>query len=157
MNWEAISAIGEVVGTLVVIVSVLYLARQVKQSTEQSQFASSQAVDTSNMMAFDPIYIPENSLIWTKGHSDPQSLTDHELHIFNMLMTRVLLASFNTTSHYYSRGVYDGDLYLRSAVYFKSLVETPGGKRWYGAHRHLLYPEGQRHLDPISETNEPST
>lgn len=33
MNWEAISAIGEVVGVLVVIISVIYLATQVRQNT----------------------------------------------------------------------------------------------------------------------------
>ena len=147
MNWEAIGAIGEVAGALVVIISVLYLARQVRLSTEQSQFSSSQAVDTSNMMAFDPVYLPENSQIWTKGHADPNSLTDHELQIFNMLMVRVLLASFNTTSHYYSKGVYDESLYLRSAQYFRSLVETPGGRKWYEAHKHMLYPEAQRQLN----------
>ncbi len=157
MNWDAIGAIGEVTGAVVVIVSVLYLARQVRQSTQQAEFTSSQAVDTSNMMAFDPIYIPENSVIWTKGHSEPESLTSHESHIFNMLMVRVLLASFNTTSHYYSRGVYDGELYLKSAAYFKSLVETPGGKKWYSEYRDMLYPEARRQLESNPEKNEAAT
>ena len=33
MNWEAIGAIGEVVGALVVVISVVYLATQVRQNT----------------------------------------------------------------------------------------------------------------------------
>lgn len=33
MNWEAIGAVGEVVGALVVVISVIYLATQVRQNT----------------------------------------------------------------------------------------------------------------------------
>ena len=33
MNWEAIGAIGEVVGGLAVIVTLIYVARQIRQST----------------------------------------------------------------------------------------------------------------------------
>ena len=64
-----------------------------------------------------------------------------------MLLARVLLASFNTTSHYYTRGVYEEGLYLKSAEYFRALIETPGGKKWYAEHNHLLHAESQRQLE----------
>ena len=155
MNWDAIGAFGEVAGALVVIISVLYLARQVRLSAEQSQHSSSQAVDASGLTAFDPIYIPENNQIWTKGHSEPEPLMDHERQIFNILMVRVLIASFNTTSHYYSLGVYDGELYLRNAQYFRTLVETPGGKSWYAEHKHLMHPESCRRLGDQNDEIQP--
>jgi hypothetical protein len=37
MNWEALSASGEVAGALLVIVSVVYLARQIQQNTAASR------------------------------------------------------------------------------------------------------------------------
>ncbi|MFT4815649.1 MAG: hypothetical protein ACI9IQ_001142, partial [Cyclobacteriaceae bacterium] len=37
MNWDAIGALGEVAGALVVIISVVYLASQVRQNTAVSR------------------------------------------------------------------------------------------------------------------------
>ena len=37
MNWEAVGAIGEVLGALVVTVSLIYLALQVRQANLQAQ------------------------------------------------------------------------------------------------------------------------
>ena len=37
MNWEAIGAIGELLSAVVVIFSIFYLARQVRQGTEQTR------------------------------------------------------------------------------------------------------------------------
>ena len=36
MNWDAIGAVSELLGTVTVVISVLYLAAQVKQSNKQS-------------------------------------------------------------------------------------------------------------------------
>ena len=141
--------IAEVVSALAIVISLIYLASQIRQNTAQSKLISSQAVDTSKMQAFDPIYIPENSVIWTKGHADPDVLTDHESHMFNMLMARVLLASFNTISYHYVSGALPEELYKMDAEYFATLVTTPGGARWYRDHRSVLHRETQNRLDQV--------
>jgi hypothetical protein len=33
MNWEAIGAIGEIVGSFAVLITLIYLAQQIKQNT----------------------------------------------------------------------------------------------------------------------------
>ena len=43
MNWDALAAIAELLGAAGVIASLLYLARQVRQSTRQAQLAAQQA------------------------------------------------------------------------------------------------------------------
>jgi hypothetical protein len=40
MNWEAISAIGQIVGAIGVIISVIYLALQVRSNARQTRLAS---------------------------------------------------------------------------------------------------------------------
>lgn len=37
MNWEAISTIAEIIGAVAVIVTLWYLATQMRQSTQQAQ------------------------------------------------------------------------------------------------------------------------
>jgi len=40
VNWEAISAIGQIVGAIAVVVSLIYLAREVRSSAHAAQLAS---------------------------------------------------------------------------------------------------------------------
>ena len=40
MNWEAISALGQIIGAIAVVVSVIYLALQVRSNARQTRLAS---------------------------------------------------------------------------------------------------------------------
>ena len=73
MDWtiQDLGAIGEFVGAFAVVVTLIYLTLQVRQSTAQARLASIQAVNASNDSAFNPIYIPENTRVWTVGLEDP--------------------------------------------------------------------------------------
>ena len=44
MNWEAISTISEVIGAIAVVVSLVYLAVQIRQNTHTSKSATRQAI-----------------------------------------------------------------------------------------------------------------
>ena len=129
MNWEAIGAIGELVGGLVVILSIFYLARQIKQNTKQTQLASAQAINSSNDSAFDPIYIPENTQVFTRGQLSYSNLSEEEKILFDMLMTR-LVASFDTTTFQHKNGAFDTDLYRGLARFMSSFTSSPGGAEW---------------------------
>ncbi len=49
MNWDAIGAIGEVVGAVGVIVSLLYLALQIRQNSNVVRSATRQAISTTQV------------------------------------------------------------------------------------------------------------
>ena len=129
MNWDAIGAVGELVGGLVVILSIFYLARQIKQNTKQTQLASAQAINSSNDSAFDPIYIPENTAVFTRGQLSYSSLSDEEKILFDMLMTR-LIASFDTTTFQFKNGAFDAQLYWGLAKFMSTFTTSPGGAEW---------------------------
>jgi hypothetical protein len=40
MNWEAISALGQIVGAIAVVISVIYLPLQVRSNARQTRLAS---------------------------------------------------------------------------------------------------------------------
>ena len=146
MNWEAIGAIGELLSAVVVIFSIFYLARQVRQGTEQTRLNAIQAINVSNDSAFDPIYIPENSRIWTRCHAKAPDVDEHELQIFDMLMAR-LIGSFDTTTYQYEHGAFDEEMYLGALPFFASFVTTPGGAEWLEHRRNVFMKSTMEHLD----------
>ena len=50
MNWEAIGAVGEIVGALAVVVTLAYLAIQVRNSTRIARSATRQAIAETAML-----------------------------------------------------------------------------------------------------------
>ena len=49
MNWDALGGIAEIVGAVAVVVSIIYLARQVKHSSEVTEAAT--ALEVSRLLA----------------------------------------------------------------------------------------------------------
>lgn len=137
---------GEFVGAIAVVITLIYLTFQVRQSTHQARLASIQAVNASNDSAFNPIYIPENTRIWTTGLETPDELNEGEWQIFGLLMAR-LIASFDTTTYQYESGAYDAGLYAGLPSFYGSMLATPGGRRWYESNRHIVTGSAQDRLD----------
>ena len=44
MNWEAIGSIGEVLGAVAVLVTLLYLAAQIKQTNKMARFDTTREI-----------------------------------------------------------------------------------------------------------------
>jgi len=151
MNWDAIGAIGEILGAVAVLITLIYLAMQIRQNTEQARLNSIQAVNSSNDSAFEPIYIPENSAIFTKGQSSFASLSEHEKQVFHMLMTR-LIASFDSTTYQYSQGSNDEELYWGTAAFYSTFIKRPGGSQWWAREKAPFSKSCVENLDnPVRE------
>ena len=146
MNWEAIGTIAEVIGAIGVIVTLVYLAHQIRDNTKQSKLSSIRAINASTDSAFEPIYIPENTRIWTSGLAAPNALDEAEQHVFSLLMAR-LIASFDATTYQYEQGALPSQLYDGYAAFFSSFVATPGGAAWYARNRDLFLNETKNRLD----------
>ena len=151
MNWEAIGTIAEVIGAIGVIVTLVYLAHQIRDNTKQSRLSSIRAINASTDSAFEPIYIPENTRIWTTGLASPTSLDEGEQHVFDLLMTR-LIASFDATTYQYEQGALPTQLYDGYAAFFSSFVATPGGSEWYARNRDMFLVETRKRLDGAGES-----
>jgi hypothetical protein len=152
MDWTIAAALGQLLAALGVIVSVIYLAMQVKETNAQTRLASSQAVDNPLMASWDPIYIPENFEVWQKALFNPASLTQSEEFLFNTLMSRVL-QSFNLVAAQYVRGTYDAHLFQSVAAYYAGFIGCPGGQQYWGSYGHLSVPEARAAIEREIEKN----
>ncbi len=156
MNWDAIGAIGEIVGALTVVATLYYLARQINDSTRQSRMASVAELNTLYNDAFLPIYnSQENMRIWVEGLEDPSALTKVELEIFFLFMRR-LLNPFDTAVTQYQGETLQLDHFHRYLDFSKDILRSPGGLAFLEAVPHQLTPKARAMLalppldDPLS-------
>ena len=87
MNWDAIGAIGELLGASAVLVTLIYLAVQIKQNTS----AVATATYESTMTGFNVINIvvagnPALASVLDRGCQNPDSLNSEEVVQFNFLL-----------------------------------------------------------------------
>ncbi len=122
MNWEAIGAVGEIVGAAAVVVTLIYLAAQVRQNTksmdESRDLALAQAYENRSQTAAqhflqmrDSPYFKETSIILAPDASESE---------VNQQRMMVSLRWWMTTTdniHYqYQKGFFDQDYYETSFV-----------------------------------------
>jgi hypothetical protein len=87
MNWDAIGAIGELLGALAVCASLIYLALQIKQNT-LSLRASAKHDATSRQLEYFDTLLDNSALrtVYRKGLRDFSSLEPDDRDVFVMLM-----------------------------------------------------------------------
>jgi len=125
MNWDAVSAIGEVVGAVAVLVTLVYLAKQIQNNTREVRAENIQKVTDSfnavNLTIFENDEVAE---LWLKGLKDYSSLSEKEKIRFDFGW----LAAFRIyDSMYYQTQTGTGE-----AEYF---VSELGTIKWFFSHK----------------------
>ena len=137
MNWEAIGAVGEILGAIGVIVSLFYVAYQVGQNTKQTD----QNTTALKLSAYDSIVNQVNlwrltvatdenaSDIWSRGLVDPESLSSKDMERFRMLMAsycEILSLNLRQTRN----NMFSEEEWKTTYASIKRMASTPGSK-WF--------------------------
>ena len=84
MNWEAIGALGEVLGAVTVVATIFYLARQIRQNTRAQSIAIFESAmsgyNEAVRFAFGDL---ERASISRRASVDFDSLNDDEVVVWN--------------------------------------------------------------------------
>lgn len=126
MNWDAISAISQLVGSIAVVFSVLYLAVQVHRSTRVAKLATQDAAATALRDVTKPFM--ENAdleRIWRVGLEDIGALTIEERTRFFHAAYQFLKA-FETIHFHYAYGLMDKQLWEGWLGLLRHYVAAPG-------------------------------
>ena len=79
MNWEAVGAVGEILGAAGVIATLGYLALQLRQNTRQTQASVANASAIALQGIRRSVYkSAEVTGIWLTGMSHPDELSEHD-------------------------------------------------------------------------------
>jgi len=128
MNWDAISAIGENVGALAVVISVLYLAYQVKQNTRHSQAFTQR--DIIRDIHGHQAQIRENPRLIRYGFSAFDEMTDDDKLVVNTYFNE-LVSTFESTLRLNNAGLVDPTVFSGHRGFLLAALQTPGGRQWW--------------------------
>src|SRR5881397_4293253 len=126
MNWEAINAISQLVSSIAVVFSVLYLGLQVHRSTRVARLATQDAAATALRDVTKPLMEnAELERIWRVGLEDIGALSiDERARFFHAAYQ--FLKAFETIHFHYVYGLMDKQLWEGWHGLLRHYVAAPG-------------------------------
>ena len=132
MNWEALGAIGEIVGAVAVVSTLLYLARQTTINTNTVVAASTRAsswgfAEFNERLASSP----ELAALLQKSFQPAMpEFTDLEWLRFQLL-ARSAIGRFQDTYLQSRMSTQDGDLAETQLDYLRGMLELPAWRKYW--------------------------
>jgi hypothetical protein len=91
MNWEAIGTIGEIVGSIAVVISLIYVSLQIRHANKQSELDALRYTWGEMHLFADKLSESlETASIVNRGRSSLESLDENEYLIFEHIHHRLL-------------------------------------------------------------------
>ena len=117
--WDALGAIAELIGAVAIIISIVYLAVQVRQTRKQLQAQADDYISTRAFEAYNPVYEGGNARIFRVGLETPDAL-NRQRGAFASVVTR----QGNKSLH--------PDTATAMIESYRNLfLNTEGGKLWF--------------------------
>jgi hypothetical protein len=135
MNWEAISAVSEIVGAVAVVISLIYVAAQIRQNTKMMRATAKQGLtEASQNLIYTAIDKSEEWVKLTTG--DDASTREEDARM--SLMVRAMLRGFESQCYQYESGLLEDDEWRALQAAIKDLCSLPGfNKYWQQLKPHM--------------------
>lgn len=149
MNWEAIGAIGEILGALVVFLTLLYLARQIRESNRAARLQSSRDVAA--------LFNEQHSLVASTASlaEAVRKLNDHEeLEGSEYIQIRsALQMQFNAWSNYHQQALMLGQTERINGIRNSLKAAMQGPRMWefWEYHRPFVGPDFRDFMDSLGD------
>ena len=147
MNWEAIGAIGQIVGALVVVVSLIYLAREIRTNARSARIPSLHV----NRWLGELVEHPHLAELYYRGIQDFRSLKSGDLVRFSALMDQVFYI-FRELYFQHLDGHLDPRLWGPTEAAMRDINAWPGVQAWWRTARHLFNKEFVKFVDQLQQS-----
>jgi hypothetical protein len=147
----AIGAIGENIGALAVVISVIYLAVQIRKQTDASRLAATRELPTLYIDFLKPSYEDkELSSLYLRAvqHYDDLSRDDRfRVAMYLQTMMRTIEQHFVHIQQHKVDQVFIDSINL--AV--EEWLTFPGAQRWWDLSKDMFVPQFREHIDNMIE------
>jgi hypothetical protein len=149
MTLQDLGSIGEIVGALAVLVSLAYLALQIRQNT-QALRASIQQENRKSIAEFYRLLVnPDTARIWRVGLSEPAKLGEADAVSFHALLS-FLFNHFEAAFHRRALPqVHDAHSDEPREVAIRGLLRAPGFLPWWQSYRRTFSSDFQEHVEQL--------
>jgi hypothetical protein len=125
MNWDAISAIGEIVGSSAVVITLAYLAVQTRQNSHHTKALLQQGQSDRVATILMSWATPEFADVWITGNGGTATQESRKDLQFAMLCDMILYDMMDFY-HTHSDGLTSDEQFGSASVGYANLLRLPG-------------------------------
>lgn len=148
MNWDAVGAIGEIVGALAVVISLAYLASQIRAQNQEARAASVHQVIEGYRSSIAALHEPEMADIWVLAMDDFDSLTASQRLRFHVYLT-IALRSFEDAYFQWLEGRLESETWRALIAPLVDVVSTESFDRFWKLRRHHFRNDFADYIDTL--------
>lgn len=140
MNWDAIGAIAELVAALAVVISLLYLALQVREGTEAARTSTYESI-VSDFGALNRVIAssPDLATLFVRGQEDYSALSADERARVSQLFF-VCFHNFENMYYQYRKGYLEEDVWQGWRRLMLAYHARPGFQLWWSMRSQVFSP-----------------
>jgi hypothetical protein len=155
MNWEALGAIGELIGALVVVGSVFYLSRQIKESNKHARGEVTRHIQhTWNQFLGAGNLDDKTRETIRRGHGSFDTLSDSEKTVFFNFVAQIT-DHLEMVLRLEAEGLVSRDTADTYQFAIVGLIATPGGRELWEIASTICQPLAAKCIS--EKLNDPST
>ena len=124
MNWEAIGAVGEILGACGVIATLFYLAVQVRVQNREARLAAMHDISTAFRESYTAFNDEGIADIFVRGNKEFKSLSDTE-KVRLVATINPLIKVFEEAFFQYNQGRLDDQLWYAMTKQYSFLLSAP--------------------------------
>jgi hypothetical protein len=148
MNWEAIGAVGEIVGAMAVIGSLLFVGSQIKANTKTARLRMHVQI-TQSTLSFCATAVVDSEALAAGMKSTDKNFSDlsdgQKVHYFATMLA--MFKHFELMYVQYSQGAMDQKTWDAWSVHTRMQLHQPGAQTWWGFRKDIFIPEFRAYLD----------
>lgn len=153
MNWDALGAIGELVGAGAVVLTLIYLAVQVRMSAKQQRIESNRNVNEEFNRIMVVWYDTEKAGMIIRAWSDWSNATAQEQNILAIYLIQLSNHMQTLYSMWKHNALNESD-YLKQETNFLSHIATDGGTQWWSIFTNIVGPDFATRINQELQTGD---
>ena len=147
MTLSDLSALSQIIGAIAVVVSILYLSRQIRQNTHAVRSANATTLQVEFRGLARTLYTnPETAAILLNGMAGtPNSKPGEQLAAHAWFFDIFKMAELGY--FHYRNGDLDPDLWHASLKFYRTWFDSPGMRAYWAVRKSVFIPDFQQVVD----------
>ena len=155
MNLDLIGAVSEAVGALAVVLSLLYLAVQIRHSTKTTEDAAFRDVFSALTVQWASMVEGPNADVILKGLADFHSLSPRDKYIFDGLMSGFVTLAESTVLSHDAKFISGETMDNWGCLVRTRYLSYKGWRDWWQESKEIYHPNAQAWFDrQVEKTDE---
>jgi hypothetical protein len=152
MNWEALGAIGEIIGAAAVVASLVYLAIQIRSQNRESRLASTHQVIEGYRTSIAWLKDPDMASIFIDAIEDYDGLSVKQRLQFDMYLTNAF-RSLEEAYLQYQSGRLDPEAWRAAMAPLRDTIATETFGKFWARRKHHFREDWASYVESLEPGN----